>query len=287
MSRGSQREATVHCSMPTAPSSSAGTPLDHRSSLNKSISRMIQHSILQLCNEHIGYSHKLQILGVLCMTVDDEQQEIVVKVNNTLKRVNPAGGQKDGPRAYVSPTPSQTQSSLAFNDVMNLSGGTLDHLKTSLTSAPPTATISMATMPSMPHQFDLFSPIKPSAAHHAATNGRKNHGRKGANPVKVQHVIDEGEFISSEEDHDNIVTVIPTDPDSTALDMTPLSESSPKTTTSPLAGSKAPMTDEPKQLQGSARRKPHCQYRVTNGSENGADDTPATIRALLLAGKSM
>ena len=55
----------------------------------KSLTRLLQHSILQLCNEHIGYSHKLQILGVLCMTVDDEQHELVVKVNNTLKRVSP------------------------------------------------------------------------------------------------------------------------------------------------------------------------------------------------------
>ena len=61
------------------------------SNMSRSITRLLQHSILQLCNEHIGYTHKLQILGVLCMTVDDEQQELVVKVNNTLKRVNPSG----------------------------------------------------------------------------------------------------------------------------------------------------------------------------------------------------
>ena len=63
---------------------------------NSSISRILQHSILQLCNEHIGYTHKLQILGVLCMTVDDEKQELVVKVNNTLKRVSPALPTKEG-----------------------------------------------------------------------------------------------------------------------------------------------------------------------------------------------
>jgi hypothetical protein len=55
----------------------------------KPVARLLQHAILQLCNEHVAYNNKLQILGVLCLTVDDEQHDIVVKVNNTLKRVNP------------------------------------------------------------------------------------------------------------------------------------------------------------------------------------------------------
>ena len=63
--------------------------VDLSASSSKPVARLLQHAILQLCNEHVGYCNKLQILGVLCLTVDEEQQEIVVKVNNTLKRVNP------------------------------------------------------------------------------------------------------------------------------------------------------------------------------------------------------
>lgn len=49
-------------------------------------SKKLQHAILQLCNEYITYDRTLQVLGVICLTIDDQQPEIVVKVNNTLKR---------------------------------------------------------------------------------------------------------------------------------------------------------------------------------------------------------
>ena len=32
----------------------------------------LKRAILNLCNEYIGFSNKLQIVGILCMTVDDE-----------------------------------------------------------------------------------------------------------------------------------------------------------------------------------------------------------------------
>jgi hypothetical protein len=69
-------------------SSSSFAAAASSSSSSSSVTRLLQHAILQLCNEHVGYDHTLQVLGVLCVTVDDRAEEIVVKVNNTLKRVD-------------------------------------------------------------------------------------------------------------------------------------------------------------------------------------------------------
>lgn len=54
----------------------------------KPVVQYLQSAIIQLFNDHIPYSENLQILGVLCVTVDNQVDEIVVKVNSTLKRIN-------------------------------------------------------------------------------------------------------------------------------------------------------------------------------------------------------
>ena len=139
----------------------------------KSITRLLQHSILQLCNEHVGYSHKLQILGVLCMTVDDEQQELVVKVNNTLKRVTPNNPKDSGP---------QVASHITTGD---------HHMHPSMS----VRVTQSQSVPESPLQLSLNASPAGSAVNCVA-NGyssgteRKSHGRKRANPVKVHQVFD-------------------------------------------------------------------------------------------------
>lgn len=128
---------------------------------------MLQHSILQLCNEHIGYTHKLQILGVLCMTVDDEQQELVVKVNNTLKRVNPVNS-KEGPGPQVSQAPPGIQ-----------------HIAKDV-------------------NHDITRSASPSQL---VVGARRSHGRKGTNPVKVQQVYEDTMDDSDEDDDEPITVI--------------------------------------------------------------------------------
>ena len=52
----------------------------------ENIAKVLHHSILQLFNDQVTYKSDLQILGVLCLTIDHEEQEILIKVNNTLRK---------------------------------------------------------------------------------------------------------------------------------------------------------------------------------------------------------
>ena len=52
---------------------------------------MLQDAILQLCVERVQYTHKLHVLGVVCVTADDDDpQEVVIKMNETHFRRLPA-----------------------------------------------------------------------------------------------------------------------------------------------------------------------------------------------------
>ena len=250
--------ATTMTSSPTA------TVADKNTS--KSITRLLQHSILQLCNEHIGYNHKLQILGVLCMTVDDEQQELVVKVNNTLKRVNPVTTAKDSgqmsPLIETVRPPPMTQSTMTTSMVMS------------------------------PESF--VQTVKPSQMRcDVSGSSRRSHGRKGTNPIKVHHVYDEGGLVSDDED---ILTVIPTDPEasiSTSM-LTPIMSQhlvSANNSLSPVGSTieRFLMHDgEERVAQGSAKRKATYQLRVPqvstyNDMARSVDSIGATsVRALLM-----
>ena len=255
---------------------------------SKSITRLLQHSILQLCNEHVGYSHKLQILGVLCMTVDDEQHELVVKVNNTLKRVNPpqVPSVKD---AKMPPQILQPAIAPVAPPAMAGYGTPADHL---LYNGMPRTEEARTASPSQSPRHQALGSTPRYLAHispqHQAhdnsgktidsntnTPNRKSHGRKGAKPVKVQHVFDEGEICSDDEDQ-NVLTVIPTDPDS--FDMPSLQQS--LTPKSLLKG-----------VQGSARRKSTGPYRNNTADEShmsGATERSiSAVRALLLGRAAM
>ena len=156
------------------PDPMAAMTAEQRSTLNKSITRLLQHSILQLCNEHIGYTHKLQILGVLCMTVDDEQQELVVKVNNTLKRVNPTA-------------PTQKE-------------------------MPPLAPLQPVAIAGVSHKDDGKDDGTALSSSPSPGNGNGRKGRKGTNPIKIDQVYDEAQPVS-DEDEDEPITVIPEAPE--------------------------------------------------------------------------
>ena len=264
----------------------------------KSITRLLQHSILQLCNEHIGYTHKLQILGVLCMTVDDEQQELVVKVNNTLKRVSPSvPARKDTPPS-VSPMPNALP---AYNNHPMTS--TEMDCSTPDVSTSRNSAVSAADSPSQ-------ASTPPSSQ-----SGRRSHGRKRTNPVKVHHVYDEGDMASEDE----ITTVIPTDPDSEALpssvsegvtftNSTPLSVPSFKPAHSPATPNQRLLSGGESRVVGSARRKTSYYLRQSTPSSktindktsnsdsvSQADDTnktpvsisaSSTVRALLMGARN-
>ena len=242
--------------------------------VSKSITRLLQHSILQLCNEHIGYNHKLQILGVLCMTVDDEQQELVVKVNNTLKRVNPISTAKEVGGGQMSPL---TESGLPPPPMMQ---SMMQATTTMITS--PESVVHTAK----PSQMKSDVPSMPS---------RRSHGRKGTNPIKVHHVYDEGGMMS--DDDDDILTVIPTDPEasiSTSM-LTPITTSQQlAVSTNSLSPGGASVEQflmhdgEERGVQGSAKRKASYQLRVPqvstyNDTVRSIDCIGATsVRALLM-----
>lgn len=159
--------------------------------LPKSVTRVLQHSILQLCNEHISYNHTLQVLGVLCLTIDDKQQELVVKVNNTLKRVNPVTPPKD-PLPFPPPNVPRADPDQCFS----------------------AAEVPLMYESSCPN--GAFSSPGKSCERRKHGNqglssgsGRKGHGRKQTNPVRVKHVYDEGEGDISDGD---VLTIEPTHP---------------------------------------------------------------------------
>ncbi len=226
--------------------------VEQQRNMSKSVTRLLQHSILQLCNEHIGYTHKLQILGVLCMTVDDEQQELVVKVNNTLKRVNPAAPKESSPSPLVHYPQTNATTPHAVPVTVPLT--VHDDIE-------PSDTLQNGSS---------SSPVPP-------TSGRKSHGRKGTNPVKVEHVYDDREP-QSDDDEDEPVTVIPEAPEaSMSYCSTPLSQSPPPVH-SPLSQNPRQRMLAPTDLKtfGSAKRKASHQFRVPqyspspNGSPFGA-----------------
>ena len=204
----------------------------------KAVTRQLQHSILQLCNEHVGYTNKLQILGVLCMTIDDEQHELVVKVNNTLKRVHP-GPQKDATTGTTRQV-AQSPISSTFS-----AGGAA--------AAADSSTSSDANVPVIDQGVVNITPTNDNN-----NSNTKRHGRKGK-PVKVEQVLDnptadsEDEMMNNEE---GTLTVIPTAP-------SPIHITKSNGIGSPKSGPhKRLLADK----VGSAKRKATQQFRVPQQS---------------------
>ena len=48
------------------------------------VRKLIQQSLLRLCLENVEYGSKLEVDGIICISTEDEQKQIVVKVHETL-----------------------------------------------------------------------------------------------------------------------------------------------------------------------------------------------------------
>ena len=158
------------------------------------VTRQLQHAILQLCNEHVSYEHTLQVLGVVCVTVDDQPRDLVVKLNNTLKRVDaavtPVSDERrvgtvrtsaralrprvDAATAACSSSTAAGSSTAGYGDPIPDRRGT-----TACTEAAPLATVV------------------------GSSSLRKCHGRKQSKPVKVRTVVDDDED-ADEDDKDDV-----------------------------------------------------------------------------------
>ena len=150
--------------------------------------RQLQHAILQLCNEHVSYEHTLQVLGVVCVTVDDQPRDLVVKLNNTLKRVDavPPPVPEDRRVGTVRASAATTLWPRAGSDATvacssstpagSSTAGSGDPLGRQGTTAPSEAAVSGSS--------------------------RKCHGRKQSKPVKVRTVVNE-EDGDDDDDDDN------------------------------------------------------------------------------------
>ncbi len=237
-------------------------------SLSKSVTRILQHSILQLCNEHIGYSHKLQILGVLCMTVDDEQQELVVKVNNTLKRVNPAasaGNDAVPPPPVLAPAVAPV-APLASSGTYPQGPDSMENMFSLPRTASPSQMLPSNRNPDL-------SPQGSPAEMAGVGGGRKSHGRKRMNPVKIQQVYDEGDLVSSDDDDDdqNVLTVIPTDPEGR---YDPVQAASRNSSYQANNSAVSPSPSKDHKPHGSAKRKGNYQCRVRHSPDRPSSNSP-------------
>ncbi len=56
---------------------------------HSSVTKLLQGAFLHMCNEVVSFSQQLKVIGVVSLTVDGSDQDIVVKINNTLRRVAP------------------------------------------------------------------------------------------------------------------------------------------------------------------------------------------------------
>lgn len=52
--------------------------------------KLVQRNVLQLCRDHIAFVSTLQVMGVMCITVDGCKPDICVKLNEMLINESPA-----------------------------------------------------------------------------------------------------------------------------------------------------------------------------------------------------
>merc|ERR550532_1530167 len=168
---------------------------------SKSDARALQTAILQLCNEHVSYNSRLQIVGVLCLSIDDQEDELVVKINNTLKRMNSANEGKSTTtvvnqyRSQQSTEPMKIASDKVpipqeYSPPPRRQNGPIPQRANPPVPnmVPPPVTITKEAYTSAHTSLYSQSTLKTSPSPHK--------GRKRSNPVKVHHVIDEGEFMN-------------------------------------------------------------------------------------------
>jgi len=155
--------------------------------MESAITRQLQHAILQLCNEHVTYEHTLQVLGVVCVTVDDQPRDVVVKLNNTLKRVD-----------AVTPVTDDRRGGAVRASVPTLwprSGVATDACSSS------TATAAASSTAAGPGVEPV--PVRQGVSACGESTSRKCHGRKQSNPIKVKTVVDDDDDDDVDDDDED------------------------------------------------------------------------------------
>jgi len=153
------------------------------------VTRQLQHAILQLCNEHVSYEHTLQVLGVVCVIVDDQPRDLVVKLNNTLKRVD----------AAVPPASDDRRVGTVRTSAPALWPRVDATAACSSSTATGSSTAGYGDPPPDRRGSTACTEAGPVATVIGNSSLRKCHGRKQSNPVKVKTVMDDDD----EEELDN------------------------------------------------------------------------------------
>jgi len=179
--------------------------------VESAVTRQLQHAILQLCNEHVSYEHTLQVLGVICVTVDDQPRDLIIKLNNTLKRVDPVAASEDR-RAR----PVRTAAPALWPRVVD---GTATVVCSSSTAAG--SSVAAGCGVQMPGRYGTAacSQAAPVATVVGNSSVRKCHGRKQTNPVKVKTVVDDDDD-NNDDDHEystsgGVLLIAPAEPSAT------------------------------------------------------------------------
>lgn len=161
--------------------------------VESAVTRQLQHAILQLCNEHVSYEHTLQVLGVVCVTVDDRPRDVVVKLNNTLKRVDAVTPVTDNRRVGSVRASAPTLWPRVASDVD----------VTAACSSSTAAGSSTAGYTDHRQGTAACTEAAPVATVLGNSSLRKCHGRKQSNPVRVKTVLDDDD---NDDDHDYSVS---------------------------------------------------------------------------------
>jgi len=171
--------------------------------LESAVTRQLHHAILQLCNEHVNYEHTLQVLGVICVTVDDQPRDVVVKLNNTLKRVDAVTPVTDDRRLGT----VRTSASTLWPRPAATSCG-------SSTAAGSSSTVYTGDVLPGPRETTTAC-TEATPVTSASGSSRKCHGRKQSNPVKVETVVDDDENYMSDVCASGVLLIAPAEPSAT------------------------------------------------------------------------
>ncbi len=200
------------------------------------MTRFLRQKMLEVCQDYVSFSHQVNILGVITLTVDDEPEDLVVKFQHIFKRTNQNSVKEGAPQKSTRVVSSTGGQSVPRPVALQQHQQQSPSVKKS--SAPALNNGSEPTVNGVANGY----------AHD--NSERKSHGRKRAHPVKVHQVFDED--LGSDEEEP--ITVIPEAPEST------LSMSSSPASEVPLTNKSRLMSDV--RASGSAKRKPTQQFRV-------------------------
>jgi len=179
--------------------------------MESAVTRQLQHAILQLCNEHVSYEHTLQVLGVICVTVDDRPRDVVVKLNNTLKRVDPVTPESDDRRVGIGRGSAPTM-------WPRVAGGGDATAACSSSAAAGSSTTGYGGDSLLGRQGATTG--TEAATDSSSSSLRKCHGRKQSNPMKVKTVMDDDdndvdddhEYSTSDYQASGVLMIAPAEP---------------------------------------------------------------------------